>query len=238
VSSTPSNRTANGAEPPEARGPASEPIYAQIQKMIMMLELEPGQRLTVEALARELQISPTPVREALARLESEGLVSKTHLRGFHVAEQHPRDRFEQMFELRLLVEPRMAANAAERASDEQRQELQDLDAAMHTTAEAPPGTETYNEFAAQDAQFHRVIAVASGNEVVADVLNRFHVHLVLFRLRRDQGVATRALPEHRRIVEFIAEGDRDLAEAAMLSHLERSLTRVRNAYSPEDRGER
>jgi DNA-binding GntR family transcriptional regulator len=237
VSSTPGNRTTNDAKPPEARGPASQPIYAQIQKMIMMLELEPGQRLTVEALARELEISPTPVREALARLESEGLVTKTHLRGFHVAEQHPRDRFEQMFELRLLVEPRMAANAAERASAEDRQELQDLDAAMHATAEAPPGAETYNEFAALDAQFHRVIAVASGNEVVADVLNRFHVHLVLFRLRRDQGVATRALPEHRRIVEFIVEGDRDLAEAAMLSHLERSLTRVRNAYSSEDRRE-
>jgi DNA-binding GntR family transcriptional regulator len=216
-------------EVPQAREPASEPIYTRIQSMIMALELEPGQRLTVEALARDLGVSPTPVREALARLESDGLVTKIHLRGFRVAKQQTRDQFEQMFEIRLLLEPGIAGSAAVRGTEREKAQLRELQAAIRQISEKSRGTGSYHEFAVLDAEFHRLIARMAGNSFAVETLDRLHLHLHLFRLNRDQGVADNALTEHQLIVDFITEGDRALAEAAMLSHIQRSLARVRDA---------
>jgi DNA-binding GntR family transcriptional regulator len=218
---------------PESRGPASEPIYTQIQGMIMAIELEPGQRLTVDSLARDLDVSPTPVREALARLESEGLVTKTHLRGYRVAEQQTREHFEQMFDIRLHLEPYIAGLAAVRATSEQRQDLREFQQLIRETSETSRQTGTYHQFAALDGQFHRMIAVASGNVLAAETIERFHIHLHLFRLRRDQGVADRALAEHDRIVDFILEGEQALSTAAMLTHITRSWERVQKAFDDD-----
>jgi DNA-binding GntR family transcriptional regulator len=215
---------------PDSRGPASEPIYTRIQGMIMAIDLEPGQRLTVDILARDLDVSPTPVREALARLESEGLVTKTHLRGYRVAEQQTREHFDQMFDIRLHLEPYIAGLAAARATSDQKQELLQLQQLIGETSETSRSTGTYHQFAALDAQFHRMIAVASGNVLAAETIDRFHIHLHLFRLHRDQGVADRAITEHQRIVDFILEGEQALAGAAMLTHITRSWERVQKAF--------
>jgi DNA-binding GntR family transcriptional regulator len=215
---------------PESRGPASEPIYTQIQGMIMAIDLEPGQRLTVDSLARDLDVSPTPVREALARLESEGLVTKTHLRGYRVAEQQTREHFDQMFDIRLHLEPYIAGLAAVRATSEQKEELRQFQQLIRETSETSRTTGTYHQFAALDSQFHRMIAVASGNVLAAETIDRFHIHLHLFRLHRDQGVADRAITEHDLIVAFILEGEPALSEAAMLTHITRSWERVQEAF--------
>jgi DNA-binding GntR family transcriptional regulator len=222
--------TPNNHVSPESRGPASEPIYTQIQAMIMSIDLEPGQRLTVDTLARDLDVSPTPVREALARLESEGLVTKTHLRGYRVAEQQTREHFDQMFDIRLHLEPYIAGLAAVRATPEQKDELREFQQLIGQTSETSRETGTYHQFATLDSQFHRMIAVASGNVLAAETIERFHTHLHLFRLHRDQGVADRAIGEHERIVEFILEGDEALAAAAMLTHITRSWERVQRAF--------
>jgi DNA-binding GntR family transcriptional regulator len=222
--------TSSDSNSPESRGPASEPIYTQIQAMIMAIELEPGQRLTVDTLARDLDVSPTPVREALARLESEGLVTKAHLRGYRVAEQQTREYFDQMFEIRLHLEPYIAGLAATRATSVQQEDLRQFQQLIAETSETSRETGTYHQFAALDAQFHRMIAVASGNVLAAQTIERFHTHLHLFRLHRDQGVADRAITEHERIVAFILEGEQALSAAAMLTHITRSWERVQEAF--------
>src|SRR6266700_3458122 len=75
------------------------------------------ERINIDEIARELDVSGTPVREALARLESEGLVSRLPLRGYRVTELLTRDEVEDMYGLRLLLEPPSAAKAATVMSD-------------------------------------------------------------------------------------------------------------------------
>ena len=75
----------------------------------MALRIAPGSRITVDNLVRELNVSQTPIREALGRLEGEGLVIKTHLIGYSAAPQISRRRFDELYELRLLLEPEAAA---------------------------------------------------------------------------------------------------------------------------------
>jgi DNA-binding GntR family transcriptional regulator len=207
----------------------TQDMYGKIQARIMNLEIEPGGRLTVEALAREFDVSPTPIREALSRLESDGLVVKTHLRGFHVAPQQTRKEFESMFEVRGLLEPYAAARAALIATEPQRREIAEAEAAM-VAVERDSSGRGYREFALLDARFHSLIAEASGNDIIRDTLDRRHMHLHLFRLRKDQRIADEALKEHHRIVQAIDARDDLLAEAAMRSHINRSLARTLEAF--------
>src|ERR1043166_2430909 len=90
-----------------------EDAYEAIFNKLMSLEIAPGARITVDGLVRELEVSHTPIREALGRLEGEALVVKTHLVGYSAAPQITRQRFDELYELRLLLEPDAARHAAQ-----------------------------------------------------------------------------------------------------------------------------
>ncbi len=88
----------------------AEEAYEAIFAQLMALRIAPGSRITVDNLAREFSVSQTPIREALGRLEGEGLVIKTHLIGYSAAPQITRRRFDELYDLRLLLElPRRSA---------------------------------------------------------------------------------------------------------------------------------
>ncbi|TIX41645.1 MAG: GntR family transcriptional regulator, partial [Mesorhizobium sp.] len=89
-----------------------EDVYEAIFAQLMSLKIAPGSRITVDSLVKEFNVSHTPIREALGRLEGEGLVLKTHLIGYRAAPQITKRRFDELYELRLLLEPHGAAKAA------------------------------------------------------------------------------------------------------------------------------
>ena len=91
------DRTLSDRALPRPRALVSD-VYNAILDRITGLEIEPGARITVDTLARELGVSQTPVREALSRLEAEGLVLKTHLIGHRALPQLTRAQVEQLFE--------------------------------------------------------------------------------------------------------------------------------------------
>ncbi|WP_245518444.1 GntR family transcriptional regulator, partial [Mesorhizobium sp. M1C.F.Ca.ET.189.01.1.1] len=90
----------------------AEDVYEAIFAQLMSLKIAPGSRITVDNLVKEFDVSHTPIREALGRLEGEGLVLKTHLIGYRAAPQITRRRFDELYEMRLLLEPHGAAKAA------------------------------------------------------------------------------------------------------------------------------
>ncbi|SFC37912.1 substrate-binding domain-containing protein [Devosia psychrophila] len=93
-------------------------VYKTIFSQLMALKIAPGARITVDNLARELGVSQTPIREALGRLEGEGLVHKTHLIGFSAAPQISSRQFGELYELRLLVEPHAAGRVVSKLTDD------------------------------------------------------------------------------------------------------------------------
>lgn len=208
------------------RRPASltEEVYSRLYDQLMTHDIAPGDRLSVDSLARTLDVSQTPVREALVRLEAQGLVVKVHLVGYRVAERIARDRLDQIYELRLLTEPHLAAQAALRMGDEERRALSGLAAAM--VSEGAFGTpEAYARFSRLDEAFHRAIATASGNLVIADALADLHIHVHLFRVSRPPTAISDAIHEHDRLVGAIINGNADAARDAMEKHILRSRQR-------------
>src|SRR6202012_3446048 len=87
-------------------------VYEALLTRLISLKIPPGARINVDALAKDIGVSQTPIRAALVRLEAEGLVVKIHLVGYSAAPLPSRRRFEQMYELRVLLEPVAATRAA------------------------------------------------------------------------------------------------------------------------------
>jgi DNA-binding GntR family transcriptional regulator len=210
---------------PESLGPE---VYKTILSSIISLRIAPDSRIAVDALARELGVSPTPIREALVRLEAEGLVVKTHLRGYRAAPKLTREDFEALFDIRMVLEPHAAKRAAAHRGDDHLADLHEVNERMRKRREIGDTASTYAEFAALDAQFHEIVAAASGNRLIQESLTRLHAHLHLFRAKQHSGIGMEAIREHDRIIEAIANEDEYLAEAAARSHLERSLQRMRH----------
>lgn len=204
-------------------------VYDAIYAQLMSLKIPPGGRLSVDSLVRELGVSQTPIREALSRLEGLGLVEKTQHVGYTAAGQIDRARFEQLYELRLLLEPFAAGRAATRIS---KKAVDALDR-QHRTMQAGRGRSSalgYAEFARHDAEFHDHVAQAAGNELVRDALSRLHTHVHLFRLHYHSRATTGANEEHDRIVQALKARDEEAATAAMREHIESSRDRFLSAF--------
>ena len=204
-------------------------VYEAIFAQLMSLRIPPGSRITVDNLVKEFNVSHTPIREALGRLEGEGLVLKTHLIGYRAAPQITRRRFDELYELRLLLEPAAAAKAAA-ALDEER--LAALHEAAGVMARRVGKDERlrYSNFARQDAIFHDKIMEYAQNELIRETLNHQHTHFHIFRLMYHSRVTEEALDEHEAILAAFASGDADAAAKAMRVHIENSRDRLLPAF--------
>jgi DNA-binding GntR family transcriptional regulator len=210
----------------------SDDVYETVKGLIMDSVVEPGTRLNIDALTRELGISQTPIRESLARLESDGLVIKEPLRGYRVSSTLTRDEFEDLFEYRLVIEPWAAGRAAGRSSGADLARLKD-EMLSYTDVPDRPDYDSYKAMAAHDQRFHDLILELSGNETARQSFARTHCHLHLFRLYYGGGIATKALREHKAIVTAVRKGDASEATAVMRAHIEASRARLRPVFDQD-----
>jgi DNA-binding GntR family transcriptional regulator len=204
-------------------------VYEALYGQLMSLKIPPGGRLSVDSLVRSLGVSQTPIREALSRLEAQGLVVKTHLIGYRAAEQMDRSQLEQLYEIRFLLEPFAAGRLAALRDDAIIEELKALDADMRVHG-ASHSRLAYQEFAKRDAAFHNFIARSCGNQLVFDSLRRLHTHVHLFRLHYHARATTDANREHEELISAIDAGDVKAAEEAMRRHIECSRARFMGAF--------
>lgn len=207
----------------------ADDVYEAIFNKLMSLEIAPGARITVDGLVRELEVSHTPIREALGRLEGEGLVAKTHLVGYSAAPQITRQHFDELYDLRLLLEPDAARRAAQRVSDERMRRLRETAERMRKLAGRRERS-SYSGFARFDADFHDQIMEIAGNELIRDTLAHLHTHFHIFRLMFHTRVTEEALTEHETLLAALSSGDARGAERAMREHIERSRQRLLRAF--------
>lgn len=207
----------------------AEEAYEAIFAQLMALRIAPGSRITVDNLARELNVSQTPIREALGRLEGEGLVIKTHLIGYSAAAQITRRRFDELYDLRLLLEPAAAQRAA-RTMDASRLAILKEVAGVMSRRQGGDERVRYSAFARQDAIFHDRILEFAGNELIRKTLANQHTHFHIFRLMFHSRVTEEALDEHEALLAAFAAGDSKGAKRAMSDHIERSRDRLLPAF--------
>ncbi len=192
--------------------------YMVIRGAILDRALEPGARLSVPELARQLDISRSPVREAIARIEYEGLAKSVAHRGAVVVEIGF-DELIGIYDLREVLEG-LAARLAARSSDPQLAEALETNWSSHHDAVESGDVERHMEL---DAAFHRLVREASGNLRLADSLRRLQGQI---RVAMNTTVARRggmhaALAEHRSLIDAITAGDPEQAESVARHHIVR-----------------
>jgi DNA-binding GntR family transcriptional regulator len=209
----------------------SDGVYESVKGLIMDHAVAPGDRVNIDAIARQLGVSPTPVREALARLESDGLVRKRPLAGYTTTPLLTRAEFDELFEMRLLLETTAAERAAKGAvSPAEVDRLRtEADLPDQASGSVPPparlGYASFAPFTTQDARFHNLVAERAGNRLLHDAVVRLHSHLHLHRLDFPTAHYGVSAVEHHRIVDAIGAGDPAAARTAMRQHLTRARER-------------
>ncbi len=204
-------------------------VYEAIFARLMALKIAPGARITVDDLVKEFNVSQTPIREALGRLEGEGLVEKTHLVGYRAAPQITRRRFDELYELRLLLEPPAAARVAVTGDTGKCAALREAAGKM-AIGDGKDARLRYSAFARHDAAFHDMLLEMAGNALVRQTLAFQHTHFHIFRLMFHNRVTEEALDEHEAILAAIENADADAAAEAMRRHVEKSRDRLLPAF--------
>ncbi|MEP7055232.1 MAG: GntR family transcriptional regulator [Actinomycetota bacterium] len=217
------------------RQPLTNDVYEVVIDMLMNHSLPPGSRLNIDGLARTLSVSPTPVREALARVESEGLIVKEPQRGYTVAPLISIDQLRELIEFRLLVEPPTAAQAALLSSTAQAAELRAFaktgGSGDPREARAPAANRLDMLY---DAQFHDMVSSFAGNQLISETLARLRSHLHMYRLYHHASQVAVTKPEHLAIARAIARHAPDEAYEAMRTHLTQALNRLEVVFANQE----
>jgi DNA-binding GntR family transcriptional regulator len=200
-----------------------------------------GSPLNIDALARDLSVSQTPVREALARLEATGLVSRTALKGYRVAPLFTDQELADLMDARAVIEPANAFLSCGRVTtglvDELRVSIVDLEASARR-----PDFGEFHRYWEADERFHNLIASHTDNRFLKTAYDALGGHVQRFRLFGALGItdAGHAAAEHTAILAAFEAGAPEGAREAMATHIANVKTRAhidREAVSALD-GER
>ncbi|HUF84881.1 MAG TPA: GntR family transcriptional regulator [Acidimicrobiia bacterium] len=201
-------------------------VDRRLTEAILTGELAPGERLVAATLAKRWSVSATPLREAFQRLAAQGLVETAPQRGARVAPASARDA-EEIYELRLLLEPRALRDSLEHSDEAHRTEI---DAAYERFVNPPRGTDL---LAVVDAhrEFHATLLARCRSRWLLRFVEQLAEHSQRYQLmslgQRDGHHDVEA--EHQSLRDAVVAGDVEGAVAQLESHLQPTLDGARAA---------
>lgn len=198
--------------------PLREMVYEELKMQILTGAIVPGTRMMEVELAKEIGVSRTPIREAIRKLEKEGLVTIEPRRGAYASQISTSDMVE-ILEVRQNMEGLAAYFAASRMTPQQFIELKEV-------------SDKYNESVAQgnmedmikyDTRFHRIIVESCNNKILVQMIEQLQELVLRFRyIYYDNFKRAENMPEeHKQIMEAIKSGDADAAREAADVHIDR-----------------
>ncbi|MFZ9508667.1 MAG: GntR family transcriptional regulator [Burkholderiaceae bacterium] len=208
-----------------SRDKLSEQVYQRLKTDLHEFLLTPGQRLSEAALAEQMGVSRTPIREALTRLRDEGLVEVESKTGWFVR-PIDFDRIDQLYDLRVLLELDAVTRLSQAEAPEQ------LLAPLRQAWLLPSGERLRDGPAVGelDERFHSALVKAAGNDEIArvhdDVTGRIRIVRRLDFTRDDRIDAT--YQEHARILRAVLQRKADQAKMLLRAHIEQSKAEVRS----------
>lgn len=212
--------------PLDSYRPLRDVVVDNIRQAIISGEFPAGMRLMELQLAEEMGVSRTPVREAIRKMELEGLVVMIHRRGAYVADISIKD-INEVYEIRTALDVLAAGLAAERIDDDEIKQMKEL-----LEADKPlVAAKDYPKIIENDTAFHDVIYKASRNKRCMNIISNLREQITAIRGRSMPypGRLETMLKEHENIYEAIAQRSVDKAQKAVRTHMEnaeRTLLKV------------
>lgn len=198
-------------------------VQQEIERLINVGELRPGDKLTEAALAERLGVSRGPVREAFRVLEEAGLVQLEKNRGVFVR-QVPLDEALEIFDLRAMIEAHVGASLANSATEQQLKQLKKLVLQMEQAVKVVDEATYYR----LNIEFHECMVSYTGNKKLISMYRKLTQELSLFRRRNfsDHALLVTSVNEHRDILDAIGSRNAEKAAQALKQHVLMSRERT------------
>ncbi|WP_010167961.1 GntR family transcriptional regulator [Candidatus Epulonipiscium viviparus] len=196
--------------------PLRDIVFQTIRNQILWGELLPGQRLMEIQLGEKLGVSRTPIREAIRRLELEGLIVMVPRKGAYVAPFTRKD-IQDVLEVRAALESLAAGLAAQRTDTRDFLKLQ----LVITEYEFAAAEHNIDEMIQKDVEFHEIIFSATKNDRLIQMSQNIREQVLRYRIAylKYEGEGTIVLSEHRKILEAIQSHDVPLASDLAMQHI-------------------
>jgi len=203
-------------------------IYQRLKAMITESQLEPGQRILQEQLARDMGVSRTPLVNALKRLTQEGLLEWLPRRAIYVKRFTPRE-VAQIFEVREGLEPMAARMAADRIDREEVDELEE----MFREFTEDPTPAAVRRYLQADRYFHWRLVELAENPYLAAAMESVNMMISAYQVGIPRSLSE-SLPEHRAILHALRKQDPEASEQAMRVHIRRSREKLKKDAELEE----
>ena len=205
--------------------PLRDVVFKTLRQGILTGELKPGERLMEIHLANKLGVSRTPIREAIRKLELEGLVTMIPRRGAEVA-QITEKSMKDVLEVRKVLDNLSVELACDRITDEERERLKsaciDFEDAVKTG--------DFSMIAKTDVAFHDIIVAATRNIRLSQMVNNLAEQMYRYRFEyiKDSSQHNRLVREHKEICDGIVNGEKEKALTAIEAHIDNQEIAVLN----------
>lgn len=204
-------------------------VYDELLELLLDGDVQPGESLSIDGLARQLGVSPTPVREAMVQLENTGLVTRAALKGYRVAPPLTAQRMAELVDARALLElagVRGAIPLSEQGILQLKAAHADhvvaADRVKRSQEHSRAAWRAMREYYAADWAFHRVLLSHCGNIYVLQLADALSPQVHRMRQSVGHGITDvdLAVAEHAAILQATLTGDARAAEQAMSAHLD------------------
>lgn len=197
--------------------PLRDVVFNTLRKAILTGQLKPGERLMEVHLANRLGVSRTPIREAIRKLELEGLVTMIPRRGAEVAEITEKS-LSDVLEVRRALDALSVELACDRITGEELQKLKEACDEFEKTVKE----KDVSQIARADVALHDIIVQATGNQRLMQLVNNLSEQMYRYRFVyiKDESQHEKLIAEHKEIYESIACRDRERASTAAKLHID------------------
>lgn len=214
--------------------PLRDVVFNTLRRAILTGQLKPGERLMEVHLANKLGVSRTPIREAIRKLELEGLVVMIPRRGAEVA-QISEKSLQDVLEVRRALDEFIVELATSRITKEQLNRLKEA-ASEFETATKDQDTAT---IAKADVAFHDIIMEATGNLRLKQLVNNLAEQMYRYRFvyLKDNSIHSQLVKEHKDIYQAISQKDTEAAKKAARIHIDNQEKSIINHIRTENGGD-
>lgn len=203
--------------------PLRDVVFNTLRQAILRGELKPGERLMEIQLANKLGVSRTPIREAIRKLELEGLVLMIPRKGAEVADITEKSLMD-VLEVRRALEELSVQLTCERITEEEIRELGQAAENFKKTLKSKDIT----EIAEADVRFHDVIYMATKNQKLIQLLNNLHEQMYRYRIEylKNEEVYPKLIKEHEEIIDRITKREKEAAAQIVCQHIDNQVSAV------------
>ena len=211
--------------------PLRDIVFKTLREAIVTGELKPGERLMEIKLANEMGVSRTPVREAIRKLEQEGLVHLTARKGAEVAPINAKD-LKEVLEIRKALEGLACQMACQNASEEDIHKLEEINLQIG----AAISENDIEKIAKLDVRFHEQICIYSANSQLIMILSRLKEHIYRYRLEYIADIKNKnaILEEHSKIIQDMYKKNEKAVKKDIEHHIESQEKYILNSLRPRD----